>query len=85
MMLAYAGAKKRSGVKVSLDLYNGHYYDNMINETAFKVALFQRVQDKRMQAAVEYILEGGDIQDLPMEVVRRLRSILRNVLKEKQY
>jgi RNA polymerase sigma factor (sigma-70 family) len=81
MMLAHAGAKKRAGVKISLDFYNGCYYDNKISEASFKMALFQRVKDRQMQAAVEYILEGGDLQDLPLDVVRRLKSVLNRALR----
>lgn len=84
MMLAHAGAKKRSGVKVSLDFYSGSHYDNHISEVAFKVMLFHHMKDRQMQAAVEYILAGGSIQDLPLDVVKRLKSVLRRQLKERR-
>jgi len=83
MMLQHAGAQKRSGVNVSLELYNGYYYDNKIDEASFKISLFQSIKDRQVQAAVEYILEGGDLQDLPMIVVKKLRSALRRTLKNK--
>lgn len=82
MMLQHAGAKKRAGTTVSLDLYKGCYYDNKINEASLKIALFQTIKDRQIQAAVEYILEGGDLQDLPMYVVKKLRSALRRTLKK---
>jgi len=83
MMLQYAGAKKRTGVKVSLDFYQGCYKDNGIEEASFKMALFQRIKDRQMQAAVEYILEGGDVADLPRDVVRKLRSVMNRTLRKK--
>ena len=83
MMLQYAGAKKRSGVKVNLDMYNGFYYDNRINQAVLKVALFQTIKDRQTRAAIEYILEGGDPKDLPMDVVKRLKKALGRTLKHR--
>jgi len=83
MMFQYAGAKKRTGVKVSLDFYQGCYYDNKIDEISFKMALFQRVKDRQMQAAIEYILEGGDVADLPRDVSRRLKNVINRTLRHK--
>jgi RNA polymerase sigma factor (sigma-70 family) len=85
MMLAYAGAKKRSGVKVNLDFYKGCYYDNKINEASFKMALFQRIKDRQVQAAIEYILEGGDTQDLPMDVIKKLKKAVSRQLRNHNF